>query len=282
MAFAKRARADQLSMSAAEFDAASREARSKAEARRAREVRRGMGSTAAARRIGGFSPGSGPGGGGDFDVEEAAGDEADAAALPVASMSVSSWAVSFAGLSPRAAAATLGGARGTPRGGGGGGGSGGGGNVNGDGTVDAAFSDDDDDAEDKSEASESALPVAVAETAVSAEAAATVASVATAAAAAETAAAATAAAIAAVADESAAALAPPPLGNGTLASHAATDIAAAPEARLSALDRALGRVASDVASAARDNGGGDGFAGELAGVAELVRKLDRVLEALER
>ena len=73
VAFAKRARADQLSMSAAEFDAAARDARSKAEARRAREVQRGVGSTAAARRIGGFSPGSGPGGGGDFDAEPAEG-----------------------------------------------------------------------------------------------------------------------------------------------------------------------------------------------------------------
>jgi hypothetical protein len=94
-------------MSAAEFDAAAAEARSKAEARRAREVRRGVGSTAAARRIGGFSPGSGPGGGGDFDAEDEEG-EAEAGGREhqlVASMSVSSWALSFAGLSPREAAA---------------------------------------------------------------------------------------------------------------------------------------------------------------------------------
>jgi len=110
VAFAKRARADQLSMSAAEFDAAAAEARSRAEARRAREVRRGVGSTAAARRIGGFSPGSGPGGGGDFDADADADGEGEGEGegegnVLVASMSVSSWALSFAGLSAREAAA---------------------------------------------------------------------------------------------------------------------------------------------------------------------------------
>jgi len=89
-------------MGAAEFEAAARLARGQAEARRAREVRRGVGSTAAARRIGGFSPGSGPLGvaGGDFAEELAV--EHD---ILLASMRISASALSFAGLAPRGAAA---------------------------------------------------------------------------------------------------------------------------------------------------------------------------------
>jgi hypothetical protein len=60
VAFAKNVKPDHLAMSKTEFDACTRAARKRAEYRRTREVRRAVGSTAAARRSGEFKGLSGP------------------------------------------------------------------------------------------------------------------------------------------------------------------------------------------------------------------------------
>jgi hypothetical protein len=60
VAFAKNVKPDHLAMSKTEFDACTRAARKRAEYRRSREVRRAVGSTAAARRSGEFKGLSGP------------------------------------------------------------------------------------------------------------------------------------------------------------------------------------------------------------------------------
>jgi hypothetical protein len=60
VAFAKNVKPDHLAMSKTEFDACTRAARKRAEYRRTREVRRAVGSTAAARRSGEFKGISGP------------------------------------------------------------------------------------------------------------------------------------------------------------------------------------------------------------------------------
>ncbi len=97
VAFAKRVRADMLSMTHAEFEAAVRAARARAESQRAADVERAVGTTATARRLGKFRRGDGPAGvaEGDFAAEL----EIEKRLL---ALRISPSALSFAGLNAAA------------------------------------------------------------------------------------------------------------------------------------------------------------------------------------